>query len=413
MMNMERIILHCDLNNFYASVACKNNPAFKDIPLAVCGDIEARHGIVLAKNEIAKSFGVKTGEPIWQAKQKCANMIVTGTDFPSYHKYSKMVQAIYARYTDQIEPFGIDECWLDITGSTRLFGSANQIALKIKESVKAELGLTISVGISFNKVFAKIGSDMKKPDAITEIPRERFKEILWNKPAEDMLCIGRATIRALHEFGIYTIGDLAKANPRTLKDRFGVVGEMLHNYANGKDTSPVANINDYSPPKSIGRSVTTAQDMKNNSDVWPLLLHLTEDITRQLREHQLYAGGVQIHIRTNDLKTREFSSKLPYPTQLTETLAKEGFKLFVQQFDWHLPLRSAGIRAINLTPNISGTQIGLFDDPIQDVKKEQLESRVYDLRKKYGSDCIIRASVTGFEDKHSEKSAKLPHRKIK
>ncbi len=393
-MKMERIILHCDLNNFYASVACKNNPELKKLPLAVCGDVEARHGIVLAKNEIAKSFGVKTGEPIWQAKQKCANLVTTGTDFESYHKYSKMVQAIYARYTDQIEPFGIDECWLDITGSTRLFGSAYEIAFKIKESIKSELDLTISVGISFNKVFAKIGSDMKKPDAITEIPSSHFKEILWNKPAEDMLCIGKSTRRALHELGIYTIGDLAKSNINTLKDRFGVVGETLHNYANGKDNSEVASINDYTPPKSIGRSVTTSQDMLSNRDVWPLLLHLTEDVTRQLREHRLYAGGVQIHIRTNDLVAKEFSAKLPYPTQLTETLAKEGFKLFVKQFDWHLPLRAAGIRATHLTPDISGVQIGLFDNPVLDIKKEKLESRVFDLRQKYGSECVTRARIT-------------------
>lgn len=408
---MERIILHCDLNNFYASVACKAHPEFKSLPLAVCGDAEARHGVVLAKNEIAKSFGVRTGEPIWQAKQKCANMVVTGTDFESYKYYSKKAQEIYARYTDQIEPFGIDECWLDITGSRRLFGPAQDIAYRIKESVKTELGLTISVGVSFNKVFAKIGSDMKKPDAITVIPRAQFKEILWKKPAEDMLCIGHATIRALHELGVYTIGDLAHANPQALTGRFGVIGEMLHRYANGEDTAPVANVNDCAPPKSIGRSVTTAQDMHQNQEVWRLLLHLTEDVTRQLREHRLYAGGVQIHLRTNDLQIKEFSCKLPHPTQLTETLAKEGFKLFVRRFDWHLPLRAAGIRAIQLTPDISGTQISLFDNPAQDVKKEQLESRVFDLRQKYGSDCLTRASVTGMQYRRSEEPGKFPHRK--
>lgn len=408
---MERSILHCDLNNFYASVACKAHPEFKSLPLAVCGDAEARHGVVLAKNEIAKSFGVRTGEPIWQAKQKCANMVVTGTDFASYKYYSKKAQEIYARYTDQIEPFGIDECWLDVTGSRRLFGRPQDIAYRIKESVKAELDLTISVGVSFNKVFAKIGSDMKKPDAVTVIPRAQFKQILWDKPAEDMLCIGRATIRALHELGIYTIGDLARANPQVLTGRFGVIGGMLHRYANGEDTAPVANLNDYTPPKSIGRSVTTAQDMRSNQEVWRLLLHLTEDVTRQLREHQLYAGGVQIHLRTNDLKVQEFSAKLPYPTQLTETLAKEGFKLFVRQFDWHLPLRAAGIRAIQLTPDISGRQISLFEDPLLDVKKERLESRVFDLRQKYGSDCITRASITGYNYKRSEEPPKFPHHK--
>lgn len=407
---MERIILHCDLNNFFASVACLKNPEFKKFPLAVCGDAEARHGIVLAKNEAAKACGVKTGEPIWQAKQKCANIIIAGTDFESYKYYSKKAREIYLRYTDQVEPFGIDECWLDITGSTRLFGDAYDIAYKIKETVKSELGLTISVGLSFNKTFAKIGSDMKKPDAITVIPHNKFKEILWDKPAEDMLFIGRSTTKVLHELGIFTIGDLARADRGVLISRFGINGGTIHDYANGLDESRVANIEDASVPKSIGRSVTTATDMKTNADVWPILLNLTEDITRQLREHRLFAGGIQIHIRTSDLNVREFSAKLPYPTQLTETVAREGFKLFIKQFDWAQPLRSVGIRVINLTPDVSGTQISMFDDPKTDEKKEKLENSVFNIRKKYGNASVTRASVKDLNYSKSEEPSKFPHK---
>ena len=236
-----RTILHSDLNNFYASVEMLKHPELNGLPLAVCGSVEDRHGIVLAKNQTAKEFGVKTGEVIWQAKKKCPNLITTTADFPAYLKVSKAVRKIYERFTDHIEPFGIDECWLDVTDSLRIFGSGAEIAEQIRKAVKEEIGVTVSIGVSFNKVFAKLGSDMKKPDAITFITPENFKETVWKLPAEELLFVGRATKNKLSAIGIHSIGDIASTDEKVLTKLLGVWGHTLHTYANGKDDAPVCN----------------------------------------------------------------------------------------------------------------------------------------------------------------------------
>ena len=246
-----RTILHSDLNNFYASVELLKHPECKDLPVAVTGSVEDRHGIVLAKNQIAKSFGVKTGEVIWQAKNKCKNLVTLPADFDAYTKISRAVREIYARFTDHIEPFGIDECWLDVTDSLKLFGSGEQIAESIRQAVKDEIGVTVSIGVSFNKVFAKLGSDMKKPDAITVISQENFKNKVWVLPVEELLYVGKATKRKLNTLGIHTIGDLAKTDKKIISNMLGVWGRTLHNYANGLDDSPVGARND-GEIKSIG-----------------------------------------------------------------------------------------------------------------------------------------------------------------
>ena len=234
-----RTILHSDLNNFYASVETLKNPAFKDVPLAVCGSVEDRHGIVLAKNQLAKEMGVKTGEVIWEAKKKCRDLQTVLADHASYEKISKEVRKIYARFTDKIEPFGIDECWLDVTHSQKLFGTGEEIAEKIRQTIKEEIGITVSVGVSFNKVFAKLGSDMKKPDAVTIISEENFRKKVWKLPVEDLLYVGRATKKKLNSIGIKTIGEIATTNEKVLRGLLGAWGSTLYKYANGQDDSPV------------------------------------------------------------------------------------------------------------------------------------------------------------------------------
>ncbi len=234
---MLRSILHCDMNNFYASVECMLDPALKKYPIAVCGSVEERHGIVLAKNYKAKAFDVKTGDAVWQAKQKCKDLVVVPPHYEEYIKYSKLARSVYERYTDQVEPYGMDECWLDISGTESLFGSPEKVANEIRETMKFELGLTISVGVSFNKIFAKLGSDMKKPDAVTVIPKDTFKEKIWGLPAADLLGVGRATQRVLDSYCIRTIGDLANTDPEFLRRRLGKNGVVLWNYANGNDLS--------------------------------------------------------------------------------------------------------------------------------------------------------------------------------
>ncbi len=287
----DRIILHCDLNNFFASVSLLSNPTLKDMPVAVCGDKENRHGIILAKNESAKKCGVKTAETIFEAKRKCPELVLLPPLYKEYEKYSKLAQNIYRRYTDMIEPFGIDECWLDVTGSTVLFGSGEQIANSIKNDIKKELGITASVGVSFNKIFAKLGSDMKKPDAVTVISRENFKEKVWPLPISDLLFVGKQTKEKLKSLGISTIEDITYCDDRNLKKLLGKNGTELKAFALGEDRSPVVTPTENDKPKSVGKSTTSGKDFTNNDEVWTAFLRFSETICATLKEKGVYAGG--------------------------------------------------------------------------------------------------------------------------
>ena len=269
---MERVILHSDLNACYASIECMLNPALRGKPVAVGGSAEARHGIILAKSQEAKVCGVKTGEALWQAKLKCPNLIIVEPHFEQYRRFSGYAHEIYLRYTDLVEPFGLDECWLDVTGSTHIFGSGEKIANEIRETIKAELGLTVSVGVSFNKIFAKLGSDMKKPDAVTCIGKDNFKEKIWHLPAADILGVGRSTEKKLESYGIVTIGDIAKSDAAFLRRILGKCGGELWSYANGLDSSRVKSYDLAIPAKSIGHGVTCRADLVNADEVWKVML---------------------------------------------------------------------------------------------------------------------------------------------
>lgn len=390
---MDRTVLHCDLNNFYASVACRDNPELFGKPVAVCGRQAERHGIVLAKSQQAKACGVTTGEAIWQAKAKCPDLIIVEPDFARYITFSKLTRKIYERYTDLIEPFGIDECWLDVTGSRRLFGDGAEIANKIRETVKKELGLTISVGVSFNKIFAKLGSDLKKPDAVSVIDHENFKKIVWPLPASDLLMVGKSTAKSLEQIGVLSIGDIANIDPNTLVLKLGKNGKALWKFANGLDNSPV-NRSDYTPvPKSIGRSVTTSKDLCSLEQIHSIILTLCDDISTKLRKYGLSAGGVQVHMRMTNLSTKEFQAPFPLPTQLTTELLKAGMKLIRQNFSPSYPLRSVGIRAINLLPENSGFQISFFDDLKRRESLKTIENSIDKIRQKFGNGSIFRAAT--------------------
>lgn len=390
---MDKIILHCDLNNFFASVSLLGNQTLKELPVAVCGSKEDRRGIVLAKNEIAKSFGVKTAETIWQAQKKCPELVILPPEYKKYEEYSAAAQRIYAKYTDKIEPFGIDECWLDVTGSTMLFGSGAEIAEKIKRDIKSELGITVSIGVSFNKVFAKLGSDMKKPDAVTIINRENFKTKVWPLPVADMLFAGRRTVQKLNEVGVFTIGDLANANDETLKKALGKNGMELKLYALGADNSPVARMNAHRIPKSIGRSVTYGHDFKNNDEVWQTFLKLSEEIAAQLRKEGLFASAVQVHTRDTDLVVKEFSFTFSTPTDIAISLAEKAMHIFKENYNWLLPLRSVGFRAINLKKEWIAVQQDIFIKSSEQIKKEKIEDSIFSIRKKYGDNSLKRATT--------------------
>lgn len=389
----DRIILHCDFNNFFASVSLLSNPTLYDMPVAVCGSVEARHGIVLAKNEIAKKQGVKTAEAIWEAKRKCPDLVTLPPDYKKYHEYSRKGREIYSRYTDLIEPFGIDECWLDVTGSTLLFGSGEQIANRIRNDIKRELGITVSVGVSFNKIFAKLGSDMKSPDAVTVINRENFKEKVWHLPVKDLLFVGKKTAEKLNQNGIFTVEDITKCDDEMLTCLLGKAGRQLKCYALGEDNSPVIPPSPDDIPKSIGRTITPPKDIISRDDVWKIYIAIAEEISEILHQKNLYATTIQVHTRDTTLKTKEYSHTITNPLNTSILLAREAMKIFESNYNWDLPLRSVGFRVTNLKGENVAFQTDIFGEQNDDEKQEIIENSILNVRKKFGNDSLKRGTI--------------------
>lgn len=392
---MRQAILHSDLNSFYASVEMMLNPELRGKAIAVCGNTEERHGIVLAKSDLAKRAGVKTGMVNWEAKRLCHDLIMVPPQYDQYLKYSKLTQAIYNRYTDLIEPFGMDECWMDVTGSQSLFGTPVQIAESIRQSVREELGLTVSIGVSFNKVFAKLGSDMKKPDAMTIITPENYREKVWPLAADEMIYCGRAAKEKLGRYGIYTIGQIAEAEPSLLQSILGVNGLSLWKYASGADQSRVMHKDFVSPMKSIGHGVTSTADLDNDEEIWKVMLELSQDVGHRLRVHKLSAKGVQVAVRGNDLSGSQFQCKLPLKTQLPSEIASAGFEEFKKKYRWENKVRAVTIRATDLVPVEDPDQLSIFVDTKRLAEKYQLQSTVENLRERFGKRMITYAALMG------------------
>lgn len=393
-MTDDRIILHSDMNSFYASVEMMLEPRLKGKAVAVCGATEERHGIVLAKSELAKKAGVKTGMVNWEARQRCPELILVPPQYDQYLKYSKLAHQIYYRYTDLVEPFGMDECWLDVTASG-IYGTGMEIAEKIRTACREELGLTVSIGVSFNKIFAKLGSDMKKPDAITEITRADFKEKVWPLAASELIYVGRATERKLSNYGIHTIGQLAAVPPDILQGWFGINGLKLWAYANGADKSRVMHKEFVSPMKSIGHGITCTADLENEEEVQRVLLELSQDVGHRLRVHSLSAQGVQIYVRGNDLLGSQYQCKLPFRTQLPSEIAAAGFRLFQDRYRWGTKIRSVCIRAIDLVPKSEVEQLNMFVDTARLDRRERLEDAIESLRDRFGKRAITYATLLG------------------
>ncbi len=383
-----RTILHCDLNSFYASVEIFLNPQLKGKPVAVCGSKEERHGIVLAKSEEAKAFGVKTAEAIWEAQRKCPQLIIIPPHHDEYVRFSHMVRSIYEEYTDMVEPFGIDECWLDVTGSRLLFGNGEEIAHKIRERVKNEIGVTISVGVSFNKVFAKLGSDLKKPDAVTVIPYENFRDIVFDLPVTDMIGIGRNTGKVLKSYCIETIGDLACTSKNFLIKKLGKTGECIWTYANGLDNSPVQSIDYEAPIKSIGRGTTCSHDIETNEEVLDVILNLSQIVAHQLRKHSLSATAVQLTIKDKNLFVKQYQAPLSFSTQCFGDISEKAYELFISNYDWHDKVRSVTVRAINLTDNCDPVQLDFLTDYSEHEKRDNAENAIEKIRNKYGISAV-------------------------
>ena len=393
-MSSERAILHSDLNAFYASVEMMLDPSLKGKAIAVCGSTENRHGIVLAKSDLAKKAGVKTGMVNWEARQLCKDLIMVPPHYDQYLKYSKLTRSIYERFTDQVEPFGMDECWLDVTGS-RTQGSPMEIAEKIRSTVREELGLTVSIGVSFNKIFAKLGSDMKKPDAITEIAQGGFREKVWPLQCSEMIYCGPATTKKLAGYGIHTIGDVASADPLFLKQLLGVHGLALWTYASGSDQSRVMHKDFVSPVKSVGHGITCSADLENEEEVFKVMLELSQDVGHRLRVHGLTARGVQIWIRANDLGGMQCQCKLPFRTQLPSEITAAGFKLFQERYRWDQKVRAVCIRATDLVPKNDEEQLSIFIDHERLDRRERLEDTIEELRGRFGKHALTYAVLLG------------------
>lgn len=406
---MERTILHSDINNCYANIELLHRPELRGKPLAVGGDPEARHGIILAKDQLAKKVGVKTGMALWQAKKICPDIIIVPPRMDLYLRFSKMIHEIYADYTDLQESFGIDESWLDVTDSCSLKGDGLTIAKEIRTRIRNELGITVSIGVSWNKIFAKLGSDYKKPDAITVIDKSNYKNIVWPLPAEELLYVGRATKRKLNNYGIYTVGQLAVADTKLLKTMLGKMGIVLSIFANGEDRTPVSKENTSPPIKSIGNSTTTPRDLLNNTDVGIVIQILAESVSARLRENGFICNGIEISVRDNELMCFTRQRKLYSPTDITNEIAESAMSLFVDSYKWRRPIRSIGVRAISLmNKKYLPMQCDIFKSELVRDKYMKIDRVIDDIRNRFGFYSIQRGMMLC--DKNlSELNAKDDH----
>lgn len=386
MQTKRKIILHCDVNNFFASCECARNPALKDLPLAVTGEKSKRTGIVLAKNNIAKAFGVKTGDVIYQAKQKCPDLVCIRPHHDIYETYSRKIRKIYEEYTDKVEPFGIDECWLDITDTVKFFGTPTDVANTLRKRIKDEIGVTISVGISFTKTFAKLGSDMKKPDAVTEIPFENYKQIVYPLPLSSVIGIGRKLEPKLNKLNIFTLGDLANYDKIILKNKFGVIGEQLHDKLNGIGDDEVAYSFDKTPPKSIGNGTTTIVDVKTMQDMKSVVMFLCDEIATRLRQKKFVGSTFHVSLRKNDLTWITKSHTIATHSNNSFDLFDVTMEMIDKMWDKHTPIRSVRVCISNLCDENSSNQLSLFTQ--KDVKKQELDKAIDKIRDKYGYSSI-------------------------
>lgn len=411
-MAEERTILHCDCNSFFASVETLRDPSYARVPMAVCGSTEERHGIVLAKNELAKKYGILTAETVYSAKKKCPALVIAEPHYTDYIAVSRAVNRIYADYTDQIEPFGIDEAWLDVTASRRAFGTGAEIAECLRRRIREEIGITVSIGVSFNKAFAKLGSDYKKPDAVTVIDRESYRRIVYPLPVGDLLFVGRRTADTLKNMGIRTIGELAAASPSLLVSRFGKMGEMLHLYASGEDQSPV--LPPTEDPKSVGNGFTFRHDLIGREACRVGIEYLSEEIGEKLRARGQLCTTVVLRVKDEFLVTVQKQRRLK-PTDLAREISEAAFSLLGEFWDSSRPVRMLTVTASGLCRREAVTeQMDLFADPEAEKKRERSKRRegaMDEIRRKFGADAIVGGAVINTDIGIYEKRSSAPRTK--
>lgn len=390
---MDTPIGHADMNCFYAAVEMAEHPEYLGKAIAVCGDPANRHGIVLTASYPAKNKGVKTGMALWEAKALCPDLIFVRANLRLYMRYSRYTREIFYRYTDQVEPFGLDEAWLDFRGSPACGGDPLKIAQSISNDIKRELGITCSIGLSFSKVYAKLGSDYKKPDAITVFDKDNYRDLIFPLPASDLLYVGPATTKKLAEMAIYTIGDLATCDPARLQRKLGKMGIILHQFANGYGDNQVSKVGDRAPIKSVGNSWTTPRDLMEDIDAWVVIALLSESVCARMRELGCKCRGVEISVRDSGLSWFSRQSVLLIPTNITDELTSAAFALFKKHYSWNKGLRSLGVRGINLVWGDEPVQLRLDVDAVKQEELMRLDGAVDDLRRRYGFNIVQRAKV--------------------
>ncbi|MDD7019662.1 DNA polymerase IV [Hornefia butyriciproducens] len=393
---MDRIILHCDINSFFASVELLDHPELRDMPVAVSGDPELRHGIILAKNQAAKACGVVTAETVWQARRKCPDLVLLPPQHEKYREFSRRLNRLYQEYTDMVEPFSIDESWLDVTASRALFGSGMQIADRIRHRVREELGITLSAGVSYNKIFAKMGSEYRKPDATTEITRSNYQQLLWPMPVNEMFFVGFATAERLKAADIHTIGDLALADTRMLERLLGKQGPLLRSYARGEDDSPVRRYDQRNKIKSVGNGITFRRNLTGEDDILTALTRLSDTVAGRLRKYQLKAGGVKVDIKDIQLKTISRQTQLTRPTNLADELRRTAMELIRSFWPSQKPIRLITLTAISLCDEAGEEQLSLFrEENAAREKTESVERTMDAIRSRFGDSAIGFGQIIG------------------
>ena len=386
-------ILHADLNCFYASVEMNEHPELRGKAIAVCGSTEDRHGIVLTASYPAKRRGVRTGMANWEARQACPGLICVSPNYELYLHYSRIVRSIYRDYSDRVEPFGMDEAWISVDGGEGTEETGLRTAETIRRRVREETGLTVSVGVSFSKIFAKLGSDMKKPDAVTVITKENFRGKVWPLPVQELLYVGRATGRKLRALNIRTIGDLAATPPEVLDRNLGKNGVMLWQFARGEDHAAVMPYGYQPPIQSVGHGVTGVKDLESEYEVWRVLLELAQDVGHRLRADGLMAKAVEITVKDRDLFCRQYQAPLSAPSRSPLELAQAGFALFRQRYGWEKPVRALTIRGIRLITEDTPCQTDLFLNFQRHEKQRKLDDAVDEIRRRFGTDAVRAASL--------------------
>lgn len=393
MSEKERVILHSDINHCYAQIEEMRMPELRKIPMAVGGHEEERHGIILAKNDLAKKYDIKTGESLREALAKCPHLTILPPDYDAYLYYTEKVKDIYREYSDQVESFGLDEAWIDLTSSLSLFGNGMEIARRIQKRVLEERGLTISIGVSYNKIFAKLGSDRVKHMGLVEINRDNYKEIVWPLPVDELFYVGRATKKKLHYFSVDTIGKLASLPKGWMKDHFGKIGEMIWWFANGEDVSEVALTSAKDPIKSVGNAITAVKDIRTFEEAKIVYYVLVESVSSRLREQGLRGNVISISLRSKELKWFSRQRKIDVATNIAGEIMPVVLALLEENYDFSLPLRTIGVTVSGIEQDSPFTQLNLFKSEDERQRQKKLEETVDNIRDKFGFEKIKRCAM--------------------